>query len=119
MQRTHELVEARDQALAASRAKSSFVANMSHELRTPLSVILASSDLLSVSEPSADQREIIGAIGRSGEHLLGLIEDVLDVAKIEAGKEELAIEAIDLISTVRTVIEMMRGRADDKHLALV
>ncbi len=118
-QRTHELVEARDQAEAANRAKSTFLANMSHELRTPLSVILASSDLLSVSDPSADQREIIGAIGRSGEHLLGLIDDVLDVAKIEAGKEDLAIEAIDLISTVRTVVEMMRGRADEKHLALV
>ena len=118
-ERTRELVEARDQAEAANRAKSTFLANMSHELRTPLSVILASSDLLSVSDPSADQREIIGAIGRSGEHLLGLIDDVLDVAKIEAGKEDLAIETFDLISAVRTVVEMMRGRADEKHLALV
>ena len=92
---------------------------MSHELRTPLSVILASSDLLSESDPTPDQREDIGAIGRSGEHLLGLIDDVLDVAKIEAGKEELAIAASDLISTVRTVVEMMRGRAEEKHLALV
>jgi signal transduction histidine kinase len=92
---------------------------MSHELRTPLSVILASSDLLSESDPTADQREDVDAIGRSGEHLLGLIDDVLDVAKIEAGKEELAIAASDLISTVRTVVEMMRGRAEEKHLALV
>ena len=75
--------------------------------------------LLSESNPTADQREDIGAIGRSGEHLLGLIDDVLDVAKIEAGKEELAIAASDLISTVRTVVEMMRGRAEEKHLALV
>ena len=118
-QRTHELVQARDQAEAANRAKSTFLANMSHELRTPLSVILASSSLLSESNPTADQREDIGAIGRSGEHLLGLIDDVLDVAKIEAGKEELAIAASDLISTVRTVVEMMRGRAEEKHLALV
>ncbi len=118
-QRTHELVEARDQAESANRAKSVFLANMSHELRTPLSVILASSSLLSESDPTADQREDIGRIGRSGEHLLGLIDDVLDVAKIEAGKEELAIAASDLISTVRTVIEMMRGRAEEKHLELV
>jgi signal transduction histidine kinase len=55
----------------------------------------------------------------SSEHLRGLIDDVLDVAKIEAGKEELAIAASDLISTVRTVVEMMRGHAEDKHLALV
>ncbi len=118
-QRTHELVQARDQAESANRAKSAFLANMSHELRTPLSVILASSSLLSESDPTADQRETIGAIGRSGEHLLGLIDDVLDVAKIEAGKEELAIAASDLISTVRTVVAMMRGRAEEKHLALV
>jgi signal transduction histidine kinase/CheY-like chemotaxis protein len=118
-QRTHELVEARDHAEAANRAKSTFLANMSHELRTPLSVILASSELLSGSNPTADQREDIAVIGRSGEHLLGLINDVLDVAKIETGKEELAIAASDLFSTVRTVVEMMRGRAEEKHLALV
>ena len=118
-QRTHELELARDQAESANRAKTTFLANMSHELRTPLSVILASSDLLAVSDPTADQREIIGAIGRSGEHLLGLIDDVLDVAKIEAGKEELVIAPSDLISTVRTVVAMMRGRAEEKHLSLI
>ncbi len=118
-QRTHELVQARDQAESANRAKSAFLANMSHELRTPLSVILANADLLAEIDPTADQREFISAISRGGAHLLGLIDDVLDVAKIEAGKEELAIAAINLTSTVRTVVEMMRGRAEDKHLALV
>ncbi len=118
-QRTQELTQARDQAQSANKAKSAFLANMSHELRTPLSVILASSDLLSESNPLPDQLEDIAAIGRSGEHLLGLIDDVLDVAKIEAGKEELAIAASDLISTVRTVVEMMRGRAEEKHLAMI
>jgi signal transduction histidine kinase/ActR/RegA family two-component response regulator len=118
-QRTHEVVHSRDLAESANRAKSAFLANMSHELRTPLSVILASSELLSESNPTPDQREDIDAIGRSGKHLLGLIDDVLDVAKIEAGKEELATAASDLVSTVRTVVEMMRGRAEEKHLALV
>ena len=118
-QRTRELVQARDQAESANRAKSTFLANMSHELRTPLSVILAFSDLLGESDPTPDQGEAITAIGRSGQHLLGLIDDVLDVAKIEAGKEELAIAANDLISTVRTVVEMMRGRAEEKDLALI
>jgi signal transduction histidine kinase/CheY-like chemotaxis protein len=118
-QRTKELVQARYLAESANRAKSAFLANMSHELRTPLSVILASSELLTQSDPNADQREDITRISRSGEHLLGLIDDVLDVAKIEAGKEELVIAASDLISTVRTVVEMMRVGAEDKHLALV
>jgi signal transduction histidine kinase/CheY-like chemotaxis protein len=117
-QRTAELTAARDQAESANRAKSAFLANMSHELRTPLSVILASSELLGASTPTADQREDIDRISRSGEHLLGLIDDVLDVAKIEAGKEELAIAASDLISMVRTVVEMMRGQAEQKHLTL-
>ncbi len=117
--RTHELAEARDQAESANRAKSAFLANMSHELRTPLSVILVSSELLSESDPTSDQLEDIAAINRGGEHLLGLIDDVLDVAKIEAGKTELAIAASDLNSTVRTVVAMMRGRAEEKHLALV
>jgi signal transduction histidine kinase/CheY-like chemotaxis protein len=117
-QRTQELVQARDQAESANRAKSAFLANMSHELRTPLSVILVYSTLLSESNPTADQREDIAAIGRAGEHLLGLIDDVLDVAKIEAGKEELSIAASDLLSMVRTAVEMMRGRAEEKHLVL-
>ena len=107
-----------DQAESANRAKSDFLANMSHELRTPLSVILAYSELLIDSNPTPDQREDIVAISRSGEHLRGLIADVLDVAVIEAGKEELAIEASDLFSTVRTVVAMMRGRAEEKHLVL-
>jgi signal transduction histidine kinase len=112
-------VQARDQADAANRAKSAFLAYMSHELHTPLSVILASSDLLSESNPTADQLEDISAISRIGEHFLSLIEDVLDVAKIEAGKGDLAIAASDLLSTVRTVVEMMRVRAEEKHLSLV
>ena len=119
LEANREAEQARVQAESANRSKSVFLANMSHELRTPLSVILASASLLSESNPTADQLEDIGAIGRSGEHLLGLIDDVLDVAKIEAGKEELAIAACDLLSTVRTVVEMMRGGADEKHLTLV
>ncbi len=118
-QRTHEVVQTRDKAESANRAKSAFLANMSHELRTPLSVILACSELLSDSDPSPDQVEDIAAIRRSGAHLQGLIDDVLDVARIEAGKEELAIAASDLISTVRTVVEMMRNRAEQNHLTLV
>ena len=85
-QRTAELVEARDQAQAANRAKTLFLANMSHELRTPLNAILGFSDLIRRDEGvSAKQAEALGIINRSGTHLLALIDDVLDMARIEAG----------------------------------
>jgi PAS domain S-box-containing protein len=117
-QRTEELTLARDQAQAANQAKSVFLANMSHELRTPLSAILGFSSLLRENVVSEGQRRQLDIINRSGEHLLSLINDLLDVAKIEAGKHELAIDCCDLISLVRDVEEMMRVRADGRNLTL-
>ena len=102
-QRTAELVEAnkraeqaRSQAEQANRAKSVFLANMSHELRTPLNAILGFSNLLRERSASQEQRRDLDIINRSGEHLLTLINDVLDVAKIEAGRTELEIAPCDL-----------------------
>jgi signal transduction histidine kinase/CheY-like chemotaxis protein len=116
--RTAELVEACDQAVAANRAKSLFLANMSHELRTPLNAILGFSDLLRERSVSEEQRKDLDIINRSGEHLLSLINDVLDVAKIEAGHRVLDIAPCDLGNLLRDVTEMMRLRAEEKHLAL-
>jgi signal transduction histidine kinase/ligand-binding sensor domain-containing protein/CheY-like chemotaxis protein len=118
-QRTAELVDARDQAQAANRAKSAFLASMSHELRTPLNAILGFSELLREDDPSEKQSKDLEIIHRSGEHLLGLIGDVLDVAKIEAGRVVLENAPCDLRKLVREVTEMMEVRARAKNLQLL
>ena len=117
-QRTAELVIARDQALAASRAKSAFLANMSHELRTPLNVILGFSSLLRERGASEQQRHDLDIINRSGEHLLGLVNDVLDVAKVEAGCSKLEATPCDLGGLIEDVRDMVGPRALQKGLAL-
>lgn len=119
-QRTEELMLARDAAEAANKAKSVFLANMSHELRTPLNAILGFSNLIR-RDPrlSAGHRENLEIINRSGEHLLALINDVLEIAKIEAGKLQLQIAPFDLGGMVRDVIDMMQLRAREKGLQLL
>ena len=117
-QRTAELVIARDQALAASRVKSAFLANMSHELRTPLNAILGFSNLLRDRGASEQQRHDLDIINRSGEHLLGLINDVLDVAKVEAGRSKLEATPCDLGRLIEDVMDMVAPRASQKGLAL-
>ncbi len=96
-QRNRELAEARDAALAANQAKSDFLANMSHELRTPLNAIIGYSEMLAEDVPSDESPELLadlGKITRAGRHLLALINDVLDIAKLEAGKMKLFVEEI-------------------------
>ncbi len=119
-QRTAELLVARDAAEAANKAKSIFLANMSHELRTPLNAILGFSSLMRrESDASAGQREKLDIINRSGEHLLTLINDVLEMAKIEAGRVQLDVATFDLGGMVRDVADMMRLRAEEKGLRLL
>ncbi len=119
-QRTAELLLARDAAEAANKAKSVFLANMSHELRTPLNAILGFSSLLRRdSQLTEIQRNNLDIINRSGEHLLTLINDVLEIAKIEAGRLQLEIAPFDLGSMVRDVVDMMQVRAQDKGLTLL
>jgi signal transduction histidine kinase/CheY-like chemotaxis protein len=118
-ERTAELVKARNEAETANRAKSIFLANMSHELRTPLNAILGFSSLLSERGASEQQRHDLEIINRSGEHLLDLINDVLDVAKIEAGRTELEIASCDVRRIVEDVVNMVRPRASAKGLDLL
>ena len=119
-QRTAELVEARDQAQAANQAKSIFLANMSHELRTPLNAILGFSTLVR-HDPELPERSRgdLDIINRSGEHLLSLIDDVLDLAKIEAGRTVVEPSTFDLHDLLHDSVELMRSRAEEKGLSLL
>jgi signal transduction histidine kinase/CheY-like chemotaxis protein len=114
-----ELLLTRDTAEAANRAKSVFLANMSHELRTPLNSILGFAELMARDEsvPEA-QRLNLDTISRSGHHLLSLINDILEISKIEAGRLTAQPEPCDLLELVETIVEAMELRARQSGLEL-
>jgi signal transduction histidine kinase len=121
--RTTELEEATRLAMSASKAKSDFLANMSHEIRTPMAAILGYADLLgeSLSKPTDDASnriEYLGTIRRNGDHLLSIINDILDLSKIEAGK--MTVERIPLSTSrlLQDVTSLVRVRAKEKGLLL-
>jgi signal transduction histidine kinase/AmiR/NasT family two-component response regulator len=109
---------ARHAAEAANRAKSEFLAGMSHELRTPLNAVLGYAQLLTMDGGlSARQARGLDTIRKSGEHLLDLINDILDLARIEAGRTELNPEPLRLADFLQSVVNLMRVKADEKRLA--
>lgn len=117
-----QLKEAKEAAERAYAAKSQFLANMSHELRTPLNAIIGFSEMM--------QRQLLGPIGtekyldyitgirESGEHLLDLISDILDMSRIEAGKYELDLEELNAAKVIRLAVHMMEGRAQDARIKI-
>jgi PAS domain S-box-containing protein len=114
-----ELVEAKDTAESANRAKSTFLANMSHELRTPLNAILGFAQIMQRDPDMPErERENLEIISHSGEHLLELINDVLEMSKIEAGQSTLDVASFDLYRTLDNLEEMTRIRAEEKGLTL-
>jgi signal transduction histidine kinase/DNA-binding LacI/PurR family transcriptional regulator/FixJ family two-component response regulator len=111
------LAQARDAAEAANAAKSAFLANMSHELRTPLNGILGYAQILTrAADLSPQQAQGLQIIQQSGEHLLTLINDILDLAKIEAGKLELMPNSVHFPTFLDGIIGIIRARAEAKHV---
>ncbi|MTJ07700.1 MULTISPECIES: hybrid sensor histidine kinase/response regulator [unclassified Anabaena] len=118
-ERTQALQQAKELADAANYSKSEFLSNMSHELRTPLNAILGFSQIMSRDkELNHEQQENLGIINRSGEHLLALINDILDMAKIDAGRIALYPTDFDILLLLNTLEEMFKLKAQSKRLEL-
>ncbi|HTI66603.1 MAG TPA: ATP-binding protein [Caulobacteraceae bacterium] len=113
-----ELVDARDSAQSANRLKSQFLANMSHEIRTPLNGLLAMTQVMALEPMGETQRGRLDIIRQSGEALLGILNDILDVSKIEAGKLELEVGPFDVETAFRTAHDAFAPVADRKGVAL-
>jgi len=118
-----QAIAALEQAESANRTKSEFLANMSHELRTPLNAIIGFSQIMreGMFGPVENQRyaEYVADIHRSGEHLLALVNDILDISKVEAGRLELALDFVDLAALIRVCIDTVAGRAREGQVAVI
>ena len=110
--------EARTDAERANQAKSEFLSRMSHELRTPLNAILGFAQLLEMDSLSPDQREGVEHILRGGEHLLKLVNDVLDIARIESGRLRLSLEPVSVGDVLNEALDLVRPLAGQRNVAL-
>jgi PAS domain S-box-containing protein len=117
-ERTKQLVLAREEAEKANLAKSEFLSRMSHELRTPMNSILGFSQLLELSELTPTQKRGVSHILKSGHHLLDLINEVLDISRIEAGTISLSLEPVDVHSVIREMLDVVSPSAQEHNILL-
>jgi signal transduction histidine kinase len=113
-----ELLVARDQARDASRLKTEFLSRISHELRTPLNAILGFGQLLQLDDLTDEQRESVDQMVRGGRHLLGLINEVLDISRIETGSLALSLETVDLHEVVTETADLIRPLAAEREIGI-
>jgi signal transduction histidine kinase len=119
LQRSGELQEANQKLRAANPAKSEFLSRMSHELRTPLNAILGFGQILEMDSLDEDQAESVQQILKAGNHLLGLIDEVLDIARIDTGTLAISIEPVRVRDVMQEAMDLIRPLAEQRRITLL